>query len=160
MEQIWKDIPDCDGIYQVSNLGNVKSLKFGKEKILKGCIDSAGYKHVRLCNNNGIKLFKIHSLVAMVFLGHKPDGTTKIVVDHIDNDTLNNNLYNLQLITHRQNRSKEKRGLSKYVGVCWNKHSKSWKSYITINSKRYCLGYFKNEYDAHLAYQNKLKEIC
>jgi len=162
MEEIWKDVPNYEGIYQVSNLGRVKSLgndKKRREKILKGCVDSAGYKHVILCNGKFNKLFKIHSLVAIAFLNHKPDGTTKIVVDHIDNNTLNNKLNNLQLITHRENLSKDKKGLSKYVGVCWNKHSKSWKSYITINSKCYCLGYFKNEYDAHLAYQNKLKEI-
>jgi hypothetical protein len=48
---------------------------------------------------------------------------------------------------------------SKYKGVYWNKKEKKWQSMITINKKLKHLGWFKNEFDAHLAYENKLKEI-
>ena len=43
MIEEWKDIPEYEGLYQVSNLGNVKSLKFGKQKLLKPQINSRGY---------------------------------------------------------------------------------------------------------------------
>jgi hypothetical protein len=170
MNEIWKDIPDYEGMYQVSNLGNVKSLSrvvlrkgkypfLSKEKILSGRIDSNGYYSLSLFKNKTRKFFKKHQLVAMAFLGHKPDGSTKIVVDHIDNNKLNNRLDNLQLISHRENVSKDKKGTSEYTGVCWNKKSNKWKAYIMLNKKQKYLGYFETEQDAHLAYKNALKQL-
>lgn len=77
MEEIWKDIKDYEG-YQVSNLGNVRSLdrvvtnyrgsfiKKGKPKSI--CNLTKGYKGVLLCKNGKQKIFKIHRLVAEAFL--------------------------------------------------------------------------------------------
>jgi hypothetical protein len=79
-----------------------------------------------------------------------------MIIDHINNIQTDNRLENLQIITHRENISKSKIGTSIYTGVCWNKRKNKWTASININYKRLHLGYFKNEYDAHLAYQNKL----
>jgi hypothetical protein len=107
-----------------------------------------------------IKTIKIHILVAMAFLGHKPDGTQKIVVDHIDNNPLNNNLTNLQLISQRENVSKDrKNGSSQYTGVSWGKNTNKWRSIIYINNKVKHLGLFTLEEDAAKAYQNALKML-
>ena len=170
--EIWRDIPDYEGFFQVSTFGAVKSLRriiirsngrkqTFKERILKGGI-SNGYRHVRLHKYKKRKGFKVSVLVAMAFLGHKPDGTNKIIVDHKDNNRLNDFKSNLQLITIRENSSKDKfRGnyTSKYIGVCWANRTNKWKSQIRINGKKIFLGYFNIEEDAAEAYQNKLKEI-
>lgn len=167
--EIWKDIPGYEDKYQVSNFGRVKSLKrkvknkhsyrIVKEKILKQTYDFVGYLKVTLFYNNERKTKKVHQLVAMAFLNHKPDGH-KFVVDHIDNNSFNNNVENLQIITNRQNSSKDKKGFtSKYTGVYWHKSSNKWNSRIRINGRQIDLGYFKNEYDAHLAYINELDKL-
>lgn len=168
--EIWKDIPNYEGIYQVSNLGRIKSLSrkirsfhsvyFSKEKILKPCWTDKAYLVVNLCKDKKQKTLKVHQLVAMMFLNHIPCGYDK-VVDHIDNNPLNNHVDNLQIISSRENCSKDKKNkTSKYTGVGWSKVSNSWRSRIYIDKQNVSLGYFDNEYDAHLAYQNKLKEIC
>ena len=97
--------------------------------------------------------------VSVSFLNHKPCGH-KIVVDHINNNKENDKLYNLQLISNRENTVKDiKGGTSKYTGVCWNKRQCKWQSAIQINGKGKHLGYFKSEKKASQAYQNELKKI-
>ena len=158
--EAWKDIPGYEGVYQVSNLGNVRSLKFNKFKVLKKSINSRGRYRVNLCKD-GQKLSncKISQLSAMAFLNHKPCGH-KIVVDHIDNNKENDKLYNLQLLTSRENIVKDmKIGSSKYTGVCWNKRQGKWQGSITVNGIIKHLGYFKDEKEAAKAYQNGLNEI-
>ena len=165
-KEIWKDIPDYEGYYQVSNLGGIKSLdrvvpkKNGviyrvKERILKPSKNGRGYLRVDLNE----KTKTVHVLVAIAFLGHKPDGTMKIVVDHIDNDRLNNIVDNLQLITARENCSKDRKGSSKHTGVSKSANGKKWVSKIRINRELKHLGYFKTELEAHNAYQDKLNSL-
>ncbi len=167
--EIWKDIPNYEGLYQVSNLGRVKSLerkvkntkksfRIIKERIIKQNISNKGYNNLKLSKNNKPKTYFVHKLVAMAFLNHSPCGL-KLVVDHIDNNSLNNKVENLQLISHRKNISKEKKGKSKYTGVSWYKRDKKWKSNINIKGKNKYLGLFENEYDAHLAYQKALSQL-
>jgi hypothetical protein len=169
-EEIWKDIPGYENIYQVSSLGNVKSLSrkilnqglnefYSKEKILKKHVSTNGKYIVVLRKNNLPKTIQVHQLVAIAFLNHVPNGH-KIVVDHIDNNPLNNKLSNLQIITQRENASKDRKNKSsKYTGVSWvNSHNK-WYAGIQIKGKSKSLGFYENEIDAHNAYQNKLKEL-
>lgn len=168
--ELWKPIEGYENIYEISNYGRVKSLqrivKKGiydiklKEKILVQFINSNKYLHVTLSKNGICKNVKIHLLVASSFLNHKPDGTHKIVIDHIDNNKLNNHLDNLQLISNRENCSKEKRGFSKFTGVGFAKREKKWRAYISVNNKFIHLGYFNTEIEASNAYQNKLIELC
>jgi hypothetical protein len=131
-EEIWKDIPGYEGKYQVSNLGNVKSLErivlrngkypfLNKEKPLKYGFDGGGYFRVNLCKNGKAKNFLVHHLVARTFLNHKPCGH-KLVIDHKNNIRTDNRLENLQLISHRENISKDQKNTSSnYTGVCWHK---------------------------------------
>ena len=152
MIEEWRIINES---YQVSNLGRVKSLKWGKERILKQVVDGNGY----LIVNPNSKTKKVHKLVAEAFLNHKPDGYN-VVVDHIDNDKLNNRLDNLQLISARENCSKDQKGYSsKYIGVHWDKSTEKWFSSIQINGKQKYLGRFTNELDASEAYQTALSNL-
>ena len=159
MEEEYKEIPGYDGAYQASNLGNIKSFKgLSKEgRILKPGLSGdkgRGYLAVGLLKDGKKKTIKVHQLVAITFLNHKPDGTQKIVVDHINNDRLDNRLENLQLISQRHNSSKDKKGgTSKYTGVSWDKPSNKWRASIRIDGKIKYLGLFDDEQEAALAYK-------
>ena len=155
--EVWKDIPEFES-YQVSNLGNVKSLKYGKERILKKPIGAGGYIQVGIYKNKKCSKRTINQLMAIAFLNHKPCGH-KMVVDHIDTNKLNNKLYNLQVITNRKNLSKDRKGTSKYTGVFLAKGRNKWRAMISINGKQKHLGCFVNEKEAAQAYENELKKI-
>ncbi len=115
--EVWKDIPNYEGLYQASNLGNIKSLPkkwiSGKNLIKQhnGCLikqrvpKSISYYVVSLRLNNKAKTYTVHQLVAMAFLNHIPCGH-KLVVDHINNDKLDNRAENLQIVTSRFNLNK------------------------------------------------------
>ena len=90
MLEIWKDIKDYEGLYQVSNLGRILSLNYrrtGKIRILKGLKDKDGYLNVCLCKNGKTKRAKIHRLVAQTFL---PNPLNLPQVNHKDEDKTNN----------------------------------------------------------------------
>jgi hypothetical protein len=164
----WKDIIGYEGIYKASCIGRIKSLDriiinskkikhFKKGNVLKQTQSTNKYLFVGLHKKGKHKNFRVHQLVAMAFLNHKPNGYLK-VVDHIDNDIFNNNYHNLQLISNRENSSKDKKGYSsKYSGVSWQ--CNKWIARIRINGKKVHLGYFLKEHDAYSAVQSKLKEI-
>ena len=165
MIEEYRAVKGYEGLYEVSNFGNIKSLErtnyLGrkvKETILKPAIGTNGYRFVILFYD-GLRSCKyIHQLIAMSFLNHVPNGNT-IVVDHIDNNPLNNILDNLQLITNRENLSKDRKGTSKHIGVHWVKPRKKWKAAISINGKTKYLGLYANEIQASNAYQYELKKI-
>ena len=159
MTERWKNITNYESVYQISNLGKVKNIK--RNKILKPSDDGKGYMYVNLYKNGVPKNIKIHTLVAIAFLDHKPNGH-KIVIDHKDNDRSNNKLSNLQILTARENSSKDQKShnrSSMYVGVCWDKRANKWKSYIFIKGKLKHLGYFKKEFEAALEYKKTLNLI-
>ena len=158
MEEIWKEVPGFPK-YQVSNLGRVKSFKAKQVKILRQRMSSSGYFNVILCRNGKIKGFSVHSLVAIAFLNHIPC-RQKLVIDHINDDKLDNKVENLQIVTTRYNVFKTQgKNTSIFKGVSWSKQNNKWRADIMINKKPIRLGYFEIEYDAHLAYQNELKKI-
>jgi hypothetical protein len=167
MKEIFKDIPGYEGLYQVSNFGNVKSLSrelyngkvnfISKEKMLKAVKNKEGYYVLNLFKDGKQKTMCVHVLLAIAFLNHIPNGH-KIVVDHINNIKTDNRLENLQLISHRENCSKDRKGgSSKYIGVFWSKKYNKWIGIIVINRKQKQLGYFNTEHEAHLAYQKALE---
>lgn len=98
--EVWKDINGYEGLYQVSNLGNVKSLKYGKERILKPDVSKFGYLFVDLCKNNICKSFRVHRLVAIVFI---PNLENKEQVNHINGIKTDNMVQNLEWVTAKEN---------------------------------------------------------
>lgn len=96
----WKDIYGYEGIYQVSNLGRVKSLKCGKERILKSCVNGFGYHLVNLYLNKGYKSLYVHRLVATAFIDN-PNNRREI--DHINRDKNDNRACNLRWVTRKEN---------------------------------------------------------
>lgn len=169
-EEIWKDIPGYEGYYQVSDLGRIKSLSrkrvenqvkspTRREKILKSGVDGIGYLNYKICIQGKNKTFTGHKLVAMAFLGHVPDGTHKVVVDHINNIKTDNRLSNLQLITQRENMSKDRKSVSKYTGVFFSKTKLKWETKLHINKKSVYLGVFEYENIAAEMYKKALKYI-
>jgi len=158
MIEEFRDVDGYDGVYQVSNLGRVKSLKFGKERILKDSIRGDGYIRFFLCKDNKRNSRSAHQLVAVAFLGHKPCGF-ELVVNHINFDKTDNRVENLEIVTQRENSNrKHLKSSSIYTGVCWSKPAKKWQSSIRINGKLKHLGFFTDEIEAHQAYENAL--IC
>ena len=145
--------------YAISDLGRIKSFKRNNIILLKQRVNKRGYLYVCLRNLYGVKSKKTHQLLAICLLNHKPNGLN-IVVDHIDNNKLNNTLSNLQLLTHRDNVIKGiVKKTSKYNGVSWNKCSNKWISQIQINGKKKHLGLFIYEIEANNAYKKALKKI-
>lgn len=114
MNEIFKSVPGYETLYEVSNLGNVKALdryntdKHGKVKFYPGKLLSpevysrsfTSYKRVTLCKNGKTKRFQVHQLVLLAFIG---PAEGKPLVNHIDNNGLNNNLTNLEWCTHSEN---------------------------------------------------------
>ena len=158
MKEQWKDVVGYEGLYEVSDLGRVRNAR---GSIRKCRISKHGYSRLNLSKNSKKRTFKVHQLVAMGFLGHvMGNGTAGLVVDHIDNNKLNNRVDNLQLITNRENLSKDKSGgSSKYVGVTWCKNVSKWLALIWHLSRSHNLGYYTDEEEARNAYVQALARI-
>lgn len=99
-KEIWKDIPNYEGLYQVSNYDKVKS--FLSNKILTPRISRYGYLRVSLRKDGLTKDFYIHRLVGEVFL-NKPN--YKCEISHKDTNKQNNVYTNLEWVTHRENQN-------------------------------------------------------
>ena len=102
-KEIWKDIEGYEGLYQISNMGRVKSLNYnntGKEGILKTGKTAKGYLQVTLCKDGKKKGYRIHRLVATAFC-ENPMGYTD--VNHIDQDKTNNKVENLEFCSRSYN---------------------------------------------------------
>jgi hypothetical protein len=167
-EEIWKDVPGYEGNYQASDLGRVRSLDkkvrningyfIRNGQLLKPGIAKIGYEIVVLSINGKKKSFLVHQLVAMAFLNHKPNGYNGLIVDHIDNNKLNNNVNNLQLVTVRHNVSKD-RNRKSLIGSDLSKTGNRWFSRIKINGKLIHLGSFISEEEANKCYLEAVNSI-
>lgn len=94
----FKPIPGYE-YYHVSNLGRILSTKEGTVKIRKAGPDKNGYPRLYLYNEKGRKMFKVHRLVALVFLGHPGDK----VVNHKNGIKTDNRIENLEYCTPSEN---------------------------------------------------------
>ena len=127
MKEIWKEVKGYEGYYKISNLGRIKSverfvgtIRNGKktknklkEKILKGNIDKYGYKKIDLYKKGKRKNLKIHTIVANAFLNKTNENYE---VNHKDENKLNNNVLNLEWVSHKENVN---------YGTCIKRSSKS-----------------------------------
>jgi len=101
--EIWKPVNGYEGIYEISNLGRVKSLNYrrtGNEKILKQVKKTKGYLALTLYKNGSYKQHRIHRLVADAFIPN-PDNLPQ--VNHIDEDVTNNRVDNLEWCDNKYN---------------------------------------------------------
>ena len=96
----WKEIAEYEGLYEVSDMGRVRSLKFGKEKILKPRKHTCGYLHVNLCKDGHVKTLKVHRVVAEAFIPN-PQGLD--TVNHKDEVKTNNTVSNLEWMSLKDN---------------------------------------------------------
>lgn len=110
-EEIWKSVPDYIGYYQVSNLGRVRSLdrivnhgsgtfQYKKGVVLTQSKSSSGYYSVTLIKGGHRKIFMVHRLVAGAFLENK---LNLPIVNHRDENKLNNRLENLEWCSYAYN---------------------------------------------------------
>lgn len=123
----------------------------GKEA---GCIENrlkGGYRRVNLEG----KRILVHRIIYFLETNTWPD-----IVDHINGDTLNNHVSNLRASTNTKNQNNRKRHREgKLVGAHLRGDKPGYESTISINKKRYRLGFFDTELEAHQAYMKKAKEL-
>ena len=103
MTETWKAIAGYEGLYEVSDLGRVKSLNYnhtGKENILKPFNNSKGYLRVRLCKNGHENAIAVHRLVACAFL---PNPNNLETINHKDEVKTNNTVGNLEWMSRKDN---------------------------------------------------------
>jgi hypothetical protein len=165
MEEIWKPVVGYEGLYEVSNLGRIKSIRFG-EKIMKLRYDKGGYLTAGLTKNNKQTILLVHRIVLKAFVG-LPEN--KQECDHINRNRDDNRLENLRWVTRSKNQlNKTAHGKSKFKGVSYNtfKYNRKDGTYgvllrirssIKINNKTILLGYFETEEQAGEAYKTAFK---
>lgn len=109
MQEIWKDIVGYEGLYQISNFGNVRRKYKDKYKTVKG--KKGLYLTVSLCKDCVKKSFSIHRLVALHFL---PNPRSCKEVNHKDGNKHNNNIENLEWVTQEENMQHARKVLGNY----------------------------------------------
>lgn len=108
MEEIWKPVVGYEGMYEVSNLGRVKSLNYkrtGKEQIIDGSVDKKDYIRFALYKHKRRKIITGHKLVALAFI---PNQENKSEIHHIDGNPSNNAVDNLMLVTPEEHKALHK----------------------------------------------------
>lgn len=150
-KEVWKDIKDFEGLYQVSNLGNIKRLERDiidfrgvkqhfKESILSPSINKYGYLQTTLRKNRTKHTVKVHKLVALMFVDNP---NNYVIIDHIDGNKTNNVAKNLRWVTNSENvlnpntYSKFKENVTivrKNEGVCVCKLDDNYKVLEIFNS--------------------------
>ena len=100
-QEQWRDIDGYDGMYQVSDLGRVRSKYSGEWKVLYGSKDSSGYLQVGLYKGKKAKLFSVHRLVAQAFIPNDDD--SKTVINHKNEIKTDNRVSNLEWCDYQYN---------------------------------------------------------
>ena len=173
--EVWKDIKDYEGHYQISNYGMVKSverpaliksgyIRIVKERFLSQEKVIGGYKRVSLSIKGKLKRFSVHRLVAIHFIDDKIKNKE---VNHLDKNTSNNRVENLEWISRRENATHKNYGSNKFTGIHKLKNSKTYQVKIYLNGKNIYLGSSTNLNKAKKIYNDfinsnniKNKYIC
>lgn len=182
VNEIWKDIPEFEGHYQVSNLGRVRSIRTSqgtyRERLKKTYLDRNGYENIDLFKQNKQHKHLVHRLVAKAFL---PNPSNKPNINHKDAVKHNNVLLNLEWCTQSENLihasennlidkeacrkrmigTKWKNANSRYHNVSYDKSRDKWKASIKVNKKTVGQKRFNTEIEAakHVNYLLDLYEI-
>ena len=99
-DEIWCPVKNYENLYEVSDQGRVKSIGYGKERILKPGRNTQGYLQVVLCKNGEKNNCVIHRLVSQTFIPN-PDNLPE--VNHKDEDKTNNSVSNLEWCDRKSN---------------------------------------------------------
>lgn len=159
----WKLIEGFDGIYSVSNYGEVRNNKTGK--LMKQRKNETGYLRINLTKNGKPKCMRVHRLVAQAFI---PNPENKLQVNHIDFNRENNCVSNLEWVTNKENTQYSVCN-RKLPGQRKKRNNKTGERNIThyngyyvvrIYGKKYVSKSFKNIDDAKQWRDLKLKEMC
>ena len=100
IKEEWKVVAECNGEYQISNYGEVKSFKTGKWVTLKPRANKAGYLSIAIHRKGKVKVYRVNRLVASTFI---PNPENKPQVNHKDGNKLNNCIDNLEWMTQNEN---------------------------------------------------------
>lgn len=167
MEEVWKDIKDYEGLYQVSNLGRVKSLdrkvvqfngfcnieRIYKGRILKPSTSANGYKRVILYDKCKKKNVNIHKLVLLAFV---PNTENLAQINHIDEDKSNNCVNNLEWCSSKYNINYGKRNQKTSEALKGKAKSKEHKEKLSnIAKKRIIIRNEKGQIETYLPAVNK-----
>lgn len=163
MTELWGDIAGFEGFYQVSNQGRIKSLTRRivrsdgieiviKERIRAHTLNANGYPRLNLCREGVNYGLEIHRLVAIAFVSN-PNNLRH--VNHKDKNPQNNNDWNLEWVTNRENATHKFIGTgktSKYPGVSYSEGRKKWVAQCQLNGIAHNLGRYISEEQAKVAY--------
>lgn len=117
MNEVWKEIAGYEGLYEVSNLGRVKSLNHPQLFILSPVLTVFGYHEVSLRKNGSAKIFKLHRLVATTFLENP---LNKRCINHKSGVKINNAVDNIEWCTYSENTKHMYRVLNVQPGSTWD----------------------------------------
>lgn len=150
MSEIWIICNGLNSNYSVSNLGNIKHNKSGRIKMPTLHYTSKKSKYRHMIVNLGGKTYSLSRIVAQfhLFDGHILINDKTLEVDHIDNNTSNNNANNLMFLKKKDNLKKRK-----FKGVCYNKRTSKWEAQLKIDGKHILHKLYATENEAINAYQ-------
>ena len=152
--EVWMPIQGYPGIYYVSNLGRVKSVK-KTERIMKLRKCKLGYMRLDIRYKKNRTTHKVHRLVASAFLSPDPQ---RPFVNHINHIRDDNRVINLEWVNQRENICHTRVGSGRLLGAHKTKSNK-WRSEMIHNGKKINMGAFENEQDASNAYIQKSEEL-
>jgi len=152
-EEVWRTVPGFER-YEVSDQGRVRNKE--TDKLLNPSTDSYGYLKLKLYNPQGVKQFKVHRLVLLVF-----KGPSELHTDHINMDKQDNRILNIEYVTNRENcfrRATLKDNGKGLVGVDERENgryrARTWENGVYLS-----LGTFDTFEEAHQVYLDKRKEL-
>ena len=164
-QEIWKEVNEFLGIYEVSNTGKVRCIdrkivrSNGRPTSIKGRelsigLDKDGYHIVQFNVDCKRYVRKVHRLVYEAFIGKTEKG---LVIDHIDNNKMNNNVDNLQQITNRINVSKDRNRIDNLPTCVYkNISGKGYRVNFQADNIKVYVGTFKTAREAECVYKKVL----